>query len=212
MDEVAIPNALKDVLIEDLHPNHLGSWGMVCIAQHCWWPYMNRYLLVRAIECKTCTAIGKNSKSIIPAKQFQVHKPCIVPNQEIQIDFAGPINNEKGHEIYILTCIDRFSKYPSAEIFDKANANKIIKFLDNYVKIHGVPRSLRIDQARCLIGNQVKKRCTKNKIILIPAPANDHRVNQGSWRSLSGIAKFGTRDERKTKLTEYINRRGRRTF
>ena len=26
----------------------------------------------------------------------------MVPNQEIQIDFAGPINNEKDHEIYIL--------------------------------------------------------------------------------------------------------------
>ena len=70
---------------------------------------MSRYLLVRAIEC---TATGKNFKSIIPAKQFQAHKPYIVPNQEIQIDFTGPINNENDHEIYSLTRIDRFSKYP----------------------------------------------------------------------------------------------------
>ena len=88
MDEkVAIPNALKDALIEDLHASHPGSWGMVCMAQHCWWPYMNRDLLVKAIECKSCTAIGKNLKSVIPAKQFKAHTPCIVPNQEIQIDF-----------------------------------------------------------------------------------------------------------------------------
>ena len=109
MDEkVAIPNALKEALIDDLHASHPGSWGMICMAQHCWWPYMNRDLLVKAIECKSCTAIGKNLKSVIPAKQFKAHTPCIVPNQEIQIDFAGPINNEKEHEIYILTCIDRF--------------------------------------------------------------------------------------------------------
>ena len=62
---------------------------------------MNRDLWLRLKECKPCTAIGKNLKSIIPAKQFQARKPCIVPNQEIQIDFAGPINNEKDHEIYI---------------------------------------------------------------------------------------------------------------
>ena len=129
---------------------------MICMAQRCWWPYMNRDLLVRAIVCKPCTAIGKNLKSIFPAKQFQAHKPCIVPNNEIQIGFAGPINNEKDHEVYILTCIDRFSKYPSAEIFDNANASNVIKFLDTYIHIHGVPRSLRIDQACCLIGNQVK--------------------------------------------------------
>ena len=48
--------------------------------------------------------------------------------------------------------------------------------MDNYIHTHGVPRSLRIDQARCLIGNQVKNFCTKNNITLIPAPANDHRA------------------------------------
>ena len=106
---------------------------------------MNRELLVRAIECKSCTAIGKNLKSIIPVKQFQAHKPCIVPNQEILIDFACPIDNEKGHEIYILTCIGRSSKNPSAEVFDKTNAYNVIKILDNYIQIQGVPRSLRID-------------------------------------------------------------------
>ena len=137
---------------------------------------MNRDLLVRAIECKSCSAIGKNLKSSIPAKQFQAHKPCIVPNQEIRIDFAGTINNEKDHEIYILTCIDRFSKYPSAEIFDNVNASNVRKFLYNFIHTYGVPRSLRIGQARCLIGNQVKHFCTRNNINLISAPANDHRA------------------------------------
>ena len=133
-------------------------------------------MLVKAIECKSCTAIGKNLKSVIPAKQFKAHTPCIVPNQEIQIDFAGIINNEKEHEIYILTCIDRFSKNPSAELVDNASASNIIKFLDNYIPVHGVPRSLRIDQARCLIVNQVKNFCMKNNITLIPAPATDLRA------------------------------------
>ena len=59
---------------------------------------------------------------------------------------------------------------------DNANASNVIKFLDNYIQIHGVPRSLRINQARCLVGNQVKNFCTKNNIRLIPAPANDHRA------------------------------------
>ena len=72
--------------------------------------------------------------------------------------------------------MDGFSEYPSAEIFENVNASNVIKFLDNYIHAHGVPRSLRIDQARCLIGTQVKKFCTKNKITLIPAPANKHRA------------------------------------
>ena len=67
-------------------------------------------------------------------------------------------------------------KYPSAEIFENAKASNVINFLDNYIHTHGVTHSLRIDQARCLIGNQVKNFCTKNNITLIPAPANDHRA------------------------------------
>ena len=145
---------------------------------------MNRNLLVRSIECKPCTAIGKNLKPNIPAKQYQAHKPCIVANQEIQLGFAGPIIIEKEHEIYILICIDRFSKFYMlnvyavvyAEIFDNTNASNLKNFLDKYIHIHRVPRSLRIDQARCLISNQVKKFCVKNNITLIPAPANDHRA------------------------------------
>ena len=119
----------------------------------------------QAIECKSCTAIGKNLKPVIPAKQFKALTPCIVPSQEIHIDFAGPINNEKEHEIYILTCIYRFSKYPSVEIFENAKASNVIRFLDNYIHTHGVPRSLRIDQVRCLIGNQVKNFCTKTILL-----------------------------------------------
>ena len=186
-EKVAIPNALKVALVEDLHTSHPVSWGIICMAQHCWWPYKNRDLSVRAIECKSCTAIGKNLKTVIPAKQFQAHKPCIVPNQETQIDFAGPINNEKDHEISILTCINRFSKYPSAEIFDNANASNVIEFLDNYIHIQGVPRSLRIYQAHCLTGNQVKKFCVKNKITLLPAPSNDHRAKGLVKRLISTI-------------------------
>ena len=98
MDEkVAIPNALREALIEDLQVSLTGSWGMVCMAQHRWWPYMVRELLFRSIECKSCTAIGQNPKSIIPAKQYQPHKSCIVLHQEAQRAFAGPINNEKEH-------------------------------------------------------------------------------------------------------------------
>ena len=102
-EKVAIPNALKDALIEYLQASQPGSWGMVNMAQHCWCPYMNRDLSFRAIECTPRTALGKNLKPIIPAKQFQAHKPCIFPKQEIQKDYAGPINNGRIHEIYILT-------------------------------------------------------------------------------------------------------------
>ena len=120
--------------------------------------------------------ICKNFKSVIPARQFHPHIPCVYPIQEIQIDFGGPIFDEKGNEIYFLAAIDRFSKYPSACIYDKANGPNVLTFLDRYIENHGIPRSIRLDQAKCLVGNQVKTLCNKKKIIdIIEAPVNHHR-------------------------------------
>ena len=118
-EKVAIPNVLREALIDDIHSSHPGTWGMICMATHCWWPYMHRELIVKATECKPSTVIGKNLKSVIPAKQFNPHIPCVEPNQEIQIDFGGPIFDEKCNEVYFRAAIDRFSKYPTTYIYDK---------------------------------------------------------------------------------------------
>ena len=137
---------------------------------------MNRELIVKATECKPWTAIGENLKSVIPAKQFRPHIPCVEQNQEIQNDFGEPTFDERGNEVYFLAAIDRFSKYPTECIYEKANGPNVLKFLDLYIEVHGVPRSIRLDQAKCLVGNQVKTFCARNNIQIIEAPVNDHRV------------------------------------
>ena len=175
-EKVAIPNVLREALTDDIHASHPGTWGMICMATDCWWPYMHRELIVKATECKPCTVIGKNLKSVIPAKQFTPHIPCVEPNQENQIDFEGPIFDEKNKEVYFLAAIDRFPKYPTAYMYEKANGPNVLKFLDMYIATHGIPRSIRLDQAKCLIGHQVKTFCNKNNIEIIEAPVNDHRA------------------------------------
>ena len=77
---------------------------------------------------------------------------------------------------------------PSLKFTGRIDLISAATFFENPKKIavHSLPmgvvvhnpsqRSLRIDQARCLIGTQVKKFCTKNNITLVPATANDHRA------------------------------------
>ena len=112
-EKVAIPNVLREAMISDIHVSHQGTWVMICMTTHCWWPYMNRESLVKATECKPCTSMSKNCISLIPAKHFRPHISCVEPNQEIQIDFGGPIFDKKGSEVYFLAAIDLFSKYPT---------------------------------------------------------------------------------------------------
>ena len=51
-----------------------------------------------------------------------------------------------------------------------------MKFLQEYVLLHGIPRKIRLDQARCQTGQQVKNFCSQNNIQLIEAPIHDHRA------------------------------------
>ena len=103
-------------------------------------------------------------------------KKCVQPNDEIQIDFGGPILNEKGIEQYFITSVDRYSKYPTAEIMNNASGTNVIKLLKKFIYSHGVPRTVRLDQDRCFTGKKFETFGTENSITPIYAPANDHRA------------------------------------
>ena len=175
-ERVAIPNSIKEAVVELLHMTHPGSWGMISLSQYAWWPYMHREILAKASDCVPCTDIGKNLKPIIPKSKWYPHKACQEPNEEIQIDFGGPITNEKDKDIYFLACIDRYSKYPTVRMFEKANGTNVVKFLRNYAYTHGIPRTIRLDQATCLVGKQVTNYCNENNIDILDAPVRDHRA------------------------------------
>ena len=108
-ERIAIPKSIKDAVLEDIHSTHPASFAMLSLARNIWWPYIHRDILAKASECKACMDIGKNLKSVIPHRKWAPLPKCREPNDEIQLDFGGPILNEKGIEQYFITCIDRYS-------------------------------------------------------------------------------------------------------
>ena len=99
-DRIALPHAIKDAYVEAIHATHPRTWGMTDITSHAWWPYMHRDIVTKTAKCNPCVKIGINLKSIIPAIKWAPLKLCKVPNEEIQIDFGGPIYNEKKTKRY----------------------------------------------------------------------------------------------------------------
>ena len=134
-ERIAIPKSIKDAVLEDIHSTHPGSFAMLSLAQNIWWTYKHRDILAKASECKACTEIDKNLKSVISHRKWAPLPKCIEPNDEIQIDFGGSILIEKGIEQYFITSIDRYSKYPTIEIVNNASGPKVIKFLNKYIYI-----------------------------------------------------------------------------
>ena len=112
-NKLAIPESLRQAVLTRLHRSHPGQDAMMTASEYLWWPFMNRQIIETCEKFRECTLFGKNLK---PASTFNSAKPLPVlsgPNQELQLDWAGPILDEKGSKIFHLVAIDRFSKFPS---------------------------------------------------------------------------------------------------
>ena len=64
-----------------------------------------------------------------------------------------------------------FFKLPHSWDFEKANGTNVVKFLQEYAYNHGISRTIRLDQATCLVGKQVDI-----QIDILDAPVGDHRA------------------------------------
>ena len=126
--------------------------------------------------CRHCIDKGKNLKALIPKTQLGQLPSLTEPNQEIQMDFAGPIPYKKTTQNnYILVTVDRLSRYPNAELFHNCDTGTAIDYFERYCYIHGIPRSIRCDHAQALKAKEFEKFCKNKNIKLILAPAGGHR-------------------------------------
>ena len=105
---------------------------------------MHREIIKKAEDCSECTAYGKNVKTLKPKSAWENVVEPTAPNEELQIDFAGPFGTKNNSKYYILVAIDRYSRFPSALLTKSTNANKVIKFLTPYIALHGVPKKLEL--------------------------------------------------------------------
>ena len=99
----------------------------------------------------------------------------VEPNQEIQLDFMGPILDNRGREKYVLACIDRFSKFPTVKVVNGPKCHEVLNFLRKYIELHGVPRNIRSDQGTAFTANNYFRFCANKNINIIYSPVDDHR-------------------------------------
>ena len=107
-----------------------------------------------AEKFRSCTRYGRNAKFFIPKK----------PGQELQLEYVGPLEDNKGNKIYLLIAIDGYSKFPSLKITKSTGDKSSVKFLLTYIETHGIPESIRTDQF-----------CTGHNIEQKFCPVGDHR-------------------------------------
>ena len=133
---------------------------------------MHREIREESEDCPSCRASGKKLKTQLPSTERNKLDILFEPNQEIQLDFAGPIKTKTRGNVFILVAVDRFSKWPTAQICKNTNTRTVLKFLSKYCSDNGTPRSIRTDNGSCFKSNEFREfykgesikriRCTPN--------------------------------------------------
>ena len=192
-NKLAIPEKLRSAIFIPLHRSHPGQAAMMVASEYIWWPFLNRQIVNVCEKCPECTLFGKNIKTSATYNSAKPLPPLSAPNQELQLDFAGPLIDDKKGKIYILVAKDCFSKFPSVMLTKTTSANKIVKFLRSYIRNHGVPESIRTDHGSGFNSGVVKEFCKSRVIKHIFTAVGDHRSCGLVERSIQTIKrKLGT--------------------
>ena len=176
-NKLVIPRNLTQLFIDANHQTHPGQAGNLSLGNLVWFPCIYRCLTSKAQACEECTKQGKNLKPILPKQNLCTLPLLSEPNEELQMDFAGPIPF-KNHidNYYILVSVDRYSRFPTAQVYKNCDASTAMEYLEEYCRFHGIPLSIRCDQAQAFKSRDFNVCCKDNNIKLILAPAGDHKA------------------------------------
>ena len=165
-DQIIIPKSLRTTIIMLLHKGHAAINKVTTAAKPFWWPRMTRDIQQKCDECIPCKMAGKNIKPQLPMTENNYLPPVEKTNQEIQLDFIGPIRF-KHRRFYILLCIDRYSRWPAACICETLTGKTAKTFLEQYITLNGLPQTIRTDKGTAFTGKEFREICKSLNIKLI---------------------------------------------
>ena len=165
-DNIIVPKGLRTTIITLLHKGHPASTKMQLSAKGLWWPRLTEQIEKKCSECVPCRASGKNIKPDIPKTEINTLPKLSEPNEEIQLDFIGPIKY-KHKTIYVLLAMDRYSKWPTASLCKTTDGRTVKTFMSQYCMVHGNPKVIRTDKGTAFTGKTFRNYCKNKNIKLI---------------------------------------------
>ena len=191
-DRITVPKNLRTTVINLLHKGHPAINNMTLAARHFWWPKMSDAIQKKCEACIPCKMSGKSIKPYKPSTEKNNLPPVNSPNEEIQLDFIGPITDNH-RRFYILLSIDRYSKWPEASFCKYTDGETAVKFLEQFIQLNGVPKTIRTDKAAAFTGRLFRDFCKKHYIKLIYGTPYIH--------TLTGLVERGVRTLKENLLT-----------
>ncbi|XP_066958967.1 protein NYNRIN-like [Macrobrachium rosenbergii] len=114
------------------------------LAENYWWPGMKSSVKKFVKSCEICQVMGKPNQPIPKAPLNPI--PAIgEPFSELVIDVVGPLPKTKTGFMYILTIMDRASRFPEAFPMRSITSKIVFDKLVEYFSRYGLPRVIQTD-------------------------------------------------------------------
>ncbi|XP_064117660.1 uncharacterized protein LOC135223084 [Macrobrachium nipponense] len=148
--QIVVPEKYRNVIMQQAHDNlcggHFGiAKTMYKVRKHFFCPSLKKDVNRYCKCCHTCQVVGKPNQ-IIPKAPIVPITVLTEPFSQIVIDIVGPLPKTSSGNEYILTIMDRTTRYPEAIPIRKISSKVVIKHLTDYFSRFGFPKELQSDR------------------------------------------------------------------
>ena len=144
--KIVVPAALiKSVMRyghSDMH--HGVSKARMRIFERFWWPKASKDINLYVRSCQACQAAKKTNKKEFDHGKLQLFS-CDRPFQMVSIDIVGPLPQTDDGFRYLVTMIDKFSRYCLIQPVKSIRAVDVIYAVQKWITLFGAPESLLSD-------------------------------------------------------------------
>ena len=143
--QLLVPTEFRREILSAVHDfAHYGrrqTWRT--IKKHYYWPGMTTEIQNYVKACPVC----QENKTAKKVKRVPIKFPATSRFKTVHIDLVGPLRPSGNGNEYIMTMMDRFSRWPEAVPMRRISAKACArKFFDVWVSRYGVPDHVITDQ------------------------------------------------------------------